>query len=136
MPILDPERQENGSLTGVKQAGEGAHAVNAAPSSPGAATTAAFGEGAVDAARADEAARGTKGFAGWASMSTWGSGGGVPPPPGTGKGPWGIADLAKPFVGSPSKWGATGPSGFDCAGVTQYGMTQFGINLPWISHQQ
>jgi len=149
MPILDPERQENSSLTGVKQAGEGAQAVNASPSSPVAATTGAFGEGSVNAARPDEpgfeelwsqidpqTSFSTKEFGGQTTMSTSVSGGGFRPAPGKGKGLSGIADFAKQFLGTPYKWGGTGPSGFDCSGFTQYVMKQFGINLPRISYQQ
>jgi cell wall-associated NlpC family hydrolase len=43
---------------------------------------------------------------------------------------------AKKWVGTPYKWGQSGPLGFDCSGFTQYVFKQFGVNLPRISYQQ
>jgi cell wall-associated NlpC family hydrolase len=149
MPSIKPKRQENGSLTGVRAAGEGAQAVTPDASSPVAATTDPFGESAVNAARPEEPGFGeiwdsitpqtsfnTQEFGGQTSMSTSVSGGGFRPAPGKGGGLKGIADFAKQFIGTPYVWGGTSPSGFDCSGFTQYVMKQFGINLPRISYQQ
>ena len=47
-----------------------------------------------------------------------------------------LIERAKSFVGTPYKWGGTGPLGFDCSGFTQYLYNELGINLPRISNQQ
>jgi cell wall-associated NlpC family hydrolase len=157
MPRLEPEKQENGSLTGVKTAGEGSQAVTAEDSAVGVGAvmdTSAFGEGAFNASRPD-AALGTDSFGdiwgqiqgktsfdtnvkgGEKSFSTTVTGGGGGGNAGAGgKGNSGLVDYAKRFLGTPYVWGGTSPSGFDCSGFTQYVMKQFGINLPRISYQQ
>jgi cell wall-associated NlpC family hydrolase len=148
MPIIEPDRQENGSLTGVKRAGEGAQPVTADGPSPVTATTGAFGEGAVNPAFGQQEDDPTfqelwgqidsktsfdkKESGGETSMSSSGSS----PSPGGGKGNSSLVDFAKRFLGTPYKWGGTSPSGFDCSGFTQYVFKQFGINLPRISYQQ
>jgi len=43
---------------------------------------------------------------------------------------------AKSKVGSPYVWGATGPSSFDCSGLTQWAYNQAGVSLPRISQDQ
>lgn len=145
MPIIEPDRQENGSLTGVKAAGEGAQEVTAEGPSPVTSTTGAFGEGAVNPAfgQTDEptfeelwsqidskTSFDTKTTGGETTVS-----GGSPKSSG-GKGTSNLVDFAKRFIGTPYKWGGTSPSGFDCSGFTQYVMKQFGINLPRVSYQQ
>lgn len=152
MPQKEPEKQENGSLTGVKAAGEGSQGITAEQAAGGAGaamTTGAFGEGAINAS-APNAAVGSDSFGdiwsqikgqtsfstdvqgGETTYSTTGGGGA----PGNGKGNGSIADFAKRFIGTPYVWGGTSPSGFDCSGFTQYVMKQFGINIPRVSYQQ
>lgn len=60
---------------------------------------------------------------------------GVPTSKATGKAQQ-LIDRAKSFVGTPYKWGGSGPLGFDCSGFTQYLFRELGINLPRISAQQ
>lgn len=47
-----------------------------------------------------------------------------------------LIDRAKKFVGTPYKWGGSGPLGFDCSGFTQYLYRELGIELPRVSYQQ
>lgn len=144
MPIIEPQRQENGSLTGVKDAGEGAQAVTNGPS-PISAMTDPFGEGSGNAAFGTQAEPSFGDLWGQikpqTSFDTQESGGkttvsGGSPTDGGGKGVKGVVDFARQFIGTPYKWGGTSPSGFDCSGFTQYVMRQFGVNLPRVSYQQ
>lgn len=43
---------------------------------------------------------------------------------------------AKSFLGTPYKWGATGPSSFDCSGFVKYIFNMNNINLPRTSYYQ
>jgi len=43
---------------------------------------------------------------------------------------------ARQFIGTPYKWGGSGPLGFDCSGFTQYLYRELGIDLPRVSSQQ
>lgn len=43
---------------------------------------------------------------------------------------------AKEFIGTPYRWGGSGPLGFDCSGFTQFLYRELGINLPRVSAQQ
>lgn len=55
---------------------------------------------------------------------------------GSGKGAELVA-YAKQFLGTPYKWGGTGPLGFDCSGLMQYIYKNVaGVNLPRISAAQ
>lgn len=47
-----------------------------------------------------------------------------------------VVELAQQFVGTPYKWGGTGPGGFDCSGLIQYAAQQVGVNLPRTSWDQ
>lgn len=47
-----------------------------------------------------------------------------------------ILSFARSMIGTPYKWGQSGPLGVDCSGFTQYVFKRFGINLPRISYQQ
>src|SRR5665647_3516319 len=60
---------------------------------------------------------------------------GAPPAP-AGKGAAKLIDRAKQFIGTPYKWGGSGPLGFDCSGFTQYLYREMGIDLPRVSFQQ
>jgi cell wall-associated NlpC family hydrolase len=39
-------------------------------------------------------------------------------------------------IGAPYRWGAEGPSAFDCSGLVQWSFKKAGINLPRTSQQQ
>jgi cell wall-associated NlpC family hydrolase len=56
-----------------------------------------------------------------------------------------IIDMAKSFLGTPYKWGATGPSAFDCSGFIYYIFNKLGIKplvngqpgkIPRVSYDQ
>ncbi|SHH13973.1 Cell wall-associated hydrolase, NlpC family [Clostridium grantii DSM 8605] len=47
-----------------------------------------------------------------------------------------LVAYASNFLGRPYVWGATGPSSFDCSGLTQYVMAHFGISIPRVSRDQ
>lgn len=47
-----------------------------------------------------------------------------------------LISKAKAFIGTPYKWGGSGPLGFDCSGFVQYVFKQFGVDLPRVSYQQ
>ncbi|OIJ26614.1 C40 family peptidase [Nocardioides luteus] len=44
--------------------------------------------------------------------------------------------VASQQIGDPYVWGATGPSAFDCSGLTQYAFAAAGIELPRVSRDQ
>ena len=43
---------------------------------------------------------------------------------------------AESVIGSPYVWGATGPSSFDCSGLTSWAYAQAGISIPRTSQEQ
>ncbi|MCZ9339161.1 C40 family peptidase, partial [Streptomyces sp. TRM76130] len=43
---------------------------------------------------------------------------------------------AQSALGKPYVWGANGPSGFDCSGLTQWSYAQAGVALPRTSQAQ
>ncbi|GGR52074.1 cell wall-associated NlpC family hydrolase [Nocardioides luteus] len=45
-------------------------------------------------------------------------------------------NVASEQIGDPYVWGATGPSSFDCSGLTQYAFGAAGIELPRVSRDQ
>ena len=47
-----------------------------------------------------------------------------------------LIDDSKKFIGTPYKWGATGPKRFDCSGFIQYIWKSNGITLPRTSYYQ
>lgn len=47
-----------------------------------------------------------------------------------------ILDAATTRVGSPYVWGATGPSSFDCSGLTSWAYKEAGISIPRTSQAQ
>ena len=47
-----------------------------------------------------------------------------------------VVAIAMQYVGSPYVWGASGPSAFDCSGLTSYVYAQVGINLPRTAEEQ
>lgn len=47
-----------------------------------------------------------------------------------------IVDAATSRVGSPYAWGATGPSSFDCSGLTSWAYQENGISIPRTSQAQ
>jgi peptidoglycan DL-endopeptidase CwlO len=58
-----------------------------------------------------------------------------PPPSGTGAGVRALRAAAAQ-LGKAYQWGATGPSRFDCSGLTSFSFRQAGITLPRSSSQQ
>ncbi|MFG3255916.1 C40 family peptidase [Streptomyces sp. NPDC048172] len=55
--------------------------------------------------------------------------------PGSGRAAAAFA-AAKTKIGTPYVWGATGPSSFDCSGLTSWAYKQAGVSLPRISQAQ
>jgi cell wall-associated NlpC family hydrolase len=48
----------------------------------------------------------------------------------------GIISVAERFLGSPYRYGASGPYSFDCSGYTRYVFSLLGINLPHTANGQ
>jgi len=47
-----------------------------------------------------------------------------------------VVEYAKRQLGKPYVWGAVGPSGFDCSGLTKYVYKNFGFDLPHYTQSQ
>ncbi len=47
-----------------------------------------------------------------------------------------IVDAARSKIGAPYGWGATGPSAFDCSGLTSWAYSQVGKSIPRTSQAQ
>src|SRR5262245_32308438 len=41
-----------------------------------------------------------------------------------------VVRIARKYVGTPYRWGGSGPSGFDCSGLVRYVYAQVGVELP------
>ena len=41
-----------------------------------------------------------------------------------------VVQIARKYVGTPYRWGGSGPSGFDCSGLVRYVYAQLGVELP------
>jgi cell wall-associated NlpC family hydrolase len=48
----------------------------------------------------------------------------------------GVVGIALKYLGSPYRWGASGPSRFDCSGFTMFVYAQVGVSLPHSSQAQ
>ncbi|NJP68511.1 C40 family peptidase [Streptomyces spiramenti] len=60
----------------------------------------------------------------------------APPPAATGSRAAQAVAFAQGQLGKPYGWGATGPSAFDCSGLTQAAWQSAGVSLPRTSHSQ
>ncbi|MCZ7531651.1 MAG: C40 family peptidase [Acidimicrobiia bacterium] len=90
---------------------------------------------------AEEAARRAAAEAAAASDSDSGSGSSgtyTPPPdvPAPNPNAQTAVDTAKAQLGKPYSWGASGPSAFDCSGLTMYAWAAAGVGLPHSSRAQ
>jgi cell wall-associated NlpC family hydrolase len=47
-----------------------------------------------------------------------------------------VVGIAKQYLGTPYRWGASGPNAFDCSGFTMYVYRQVGVSLPHSSRAQ
>lgn len=47
-----------------------------------------------------------------------------------------VVDIAMRYLGSPYRWGASGPDAFDCSGFTMFVYAQVGVSLPHSSRAQ
>ena len=47
-----------------------------------------------------------------------------------------VVAYASNFLGTPYRWGANGPSSFDCSGFTKYVFSHFGISLTRTTYTQ
>lgn len=47
-----------------------------------------------------------------------------------------VVQIAMKYLGRPYRWGAAGPSSFDCSGLTMYVYAQVGVGLPHSSRAQ
>ena len=67
----------------------------------------------------------------WAAQQSSSNGGGSQqfPPPTRGARSEVVA-IAKRYLGAPYRWGAAGPSSFDCSGFTMFVFRQVGVGLP------
>lgn len=82
---------------------------------------------------AENAGRGAGGGAGDGAGD--GAGEDAGPVSGSGTGAQALAE-AKSQLGKPYKWGATGPSAFDCSGLMVWAFDQLGVDLPRTSQAQ
>lgn len=47
-----------------------------------------------------------------------------------------VLNMAKSFIGRPYRFGANGPSAFDCSSLVQYTLKKMGVSVPRLAYQQ
>jgi cell wall-associated NlpC family hydrolase len=122
--------------TSVLRSGSSGSAVTVLQAKLGVAQDGVFGARTAAAVVAFQRAHGlaADGVVGPATRAALGSGGGAVTvqsasyPPSSGGS--GIVGVAASLAGRPYRYGAAGPSGFDCSGLVQYAYGRVGVSLP------